>query len=160
MGGDKENSARLEKFHMEFCSHVQITFADYSAVLCYIPDTVSHRGTLPMLFLVCFSGGKIQASGSCPVITLLAVFFLLCTCTLCQPKFTYYCFHTDLIITSATYAKFYCIPFSWNNFSLHSSSMYLSAYHWTSESSLVSLRVRNAKFTWEHDIIVSKLLEV
>lgn len=115
----------LDEFHTDFCSQVQITFADHSTMLCNIPDTGSHRGALPVLFLVRFSGGKIQAAGSCPVITLLAVLFLLCIYMLCQPKFTYYCFHADLIITSTTHAKFYCKPFSWSGFSPISSSSYL-----------------------------------
>lgn len=52
-------------------------FADHSTLLCYIPHTLSHRGPLPMLFLVSFSGGKIQAAGSCPVITLFGCVFSL-----------------------------------------------------------------------------------
>lgn len=135
---------------MDFCSQVQIMLADHSATLCYILNTVSHGGSLSMLFLVSFSGGKTQAAGSCPVITLLAVFFLLCIYMLCQPKFTYYCFHTGLIITSTTYAKFYCLPFSWSNFSPLSSSTYLLAYCWIPETNLVSPGEGNAKFTCKH----------
>lgn len=91
---------------MDLCLQVQIMIVDHSTMPRNIPNTVSHRGALPMLLLVRFSGGKTQAAGSCPVITLLAVVFLLRIYMLCQPKFTYYCFHTDLIITSTTHAKF------------------------------------------------------
>lgn len=109
-----------------FCSQIQM-FANHSAVLCSIPNTLNHRGALPMLFLVSFWGGKIQAAGSCPVITLLAEFFLLCIYMLCQPKFTYYCFHTDLIIASTADAKFFCIPYSWSLSFPRSLSSYLPA---------------------------------